>query len=132
MREILFRGKRMDNDAWVYGDLQRDLDDGWVGIVGQHSRDPFFPVDPATVGQYTGLRDSEGDPIFEGDILSAHFDPDYPEVESRYLVTFRNVAFTLVDKSGLFCDLSDGFEKQFKVIGNTHDTPRLMGGTNEA
>lgn len=51
MREILFRGKRIDNGEWITGVFEPDL------------------VFKDTIGQYSGLMDKNGKKIFEGDIL---------------------------------------------------------------
>lgn len=56
-REFKFRGKRLDNSEWMYGDLLHFVDG--VYISNDHGSN-MAQVDPDTVGQYTGLKDKNG------------------------------------------------------------------------
>lgn len=122
MREILFRGKRIDNDEWVYGQyaylLNARTEDGEPIKHMIVDGTPFGQtVDPSTVGQYTGLTDKNGTRIFEGDIIATPWN----DGEVRRVVHFEDGLF----KAGTIslCSFTgfDSPKHNCEIIGNIHD-----------
>lgn len=124
MREIVFRGKRADTGEWVYGDL---IHVGYLYCVGNDieafTKAGFNEcvVNPDTVGQYTGLKDIEGERIWEGDIV-------------RYNCSDKVIVGKVVWCTCFFeVDVRNGAESYAltsfcRVIGNIHDNPELLEG----
>ena len=132
MREILFRGKRLDTGEWVEGDLWN----GKSALVFARDGCPGGPswneVDPATVGQFTGLLDKNGKRIFEGDIVHYLYEPGkgYWNSDQNSVIEWRSTGFFMrgimgtnkyACSTGWLVSTPHGDGKCFEVIGNIHD-----------
>ena len=130
MREIKFRGRRIDNSEWVYGDLWQYQGRTWMVPVidGEAQR---FEVDPETVGQYTELKDRNGKDIYEGDIVE-HKSKSINYSDSFIVANcevFRNVRGTYRIRGKQIYETDLYIErKAVEVIGNIFDHPHLLKG----
>jgi uncharacterized phage protein (TIGR01671 family) len=125
MREIKFRGKRLDNGEWLYGSL--------VILNGRYFIfDYANEVDPTTVGEFTGLKDKNGKEIYEGDVIRSPLSEDKTRPHRIFYHT-GNAAFmgALIDRKELcYLRLDQDWIYKFgkEVIGNIHDNLELLKG----
>lgn len=128
MREILFRGKRMDNGEWIEGDL-RHWSSEKVGIHSDALR-RTLPVFPETVGQYTGLTDKNGKRIFEGDIIDHHVQGDI--LVNRGVIQWdARCARWSHRLNTMSPELAFFNPDAWEVIGNIYDNPELVEVRND-
>lgn len=123
MREILFRGKRLDNGGWIKGNpFLPDLDKHPVQIcIGTDKVRITYEVDPDTIGEYTGLTDKNGVKIFEGDIVDC-YDRRNPAHFSG-VVDYADGSFRINDGAMTHYRWMD---YECEVISNIYDNPELM------
>lgn len=73
MRQIKFKAKRLDNGKWVEGYFYAECGNTYIIENRQEesmlNRNITYEVDHSTVCQFTGLKDTNDVPIFEGDII---------------------------------------------------------------
>lgn len=145
MREILFRGKQKneadyeflkkmykDNckDGVIYGSLVVSHGKYYICIMAlcqinslvDNGNTTMFEVIPETVGEYTGLKDKNGERIFEGDIVTM---PKYGGGRHKSVVYFKNGKFAVNGSNYSFKDICP---KNMEIIGNIHDNPELLKG----
>ena len=122
MREILFRGKRVDNDEWVEGHLYRISEKSNPFILLRNRCTESHEVFSNTVGQYTGLTDKNGKKIFEGDIVKCRT----TTYEIRGYITYsaEYVRYLCMAKWQTPYTMDERFE--YEVIGNIYDNPELL------
>ena len=129
MREILFTGKRVDNNEWVEGYMSvfGDTTQIFVPFTDEEIKENqghflsaidgvWYIVDPETVGEYIGLIDKNEKKIFEGYIVK---DDIGRKCTVRYLNGYW-FPFTA------FPEYECWYEKHCEVIGNIHDNPDLL------
>lgn len=130
-REILFKGIDLEGE-WVEGyygikGKGTDLEKHFImkSTLSNSSIPSFYFTDveiiPETASQYTGLKDKEGNMIFEGDIMQYQFEDE----DNKPFITEFN--------RGAFCYYYDSWEDYIRprlenfqiekaiVIGNIHD-----------
>lgn len=139
-REILFKGKRVDNGEWIQGQLAYFFDQKETPYImpecyfvtremGEDENDEpiisdeicfggFIAVNNETVCQFTGLLDKNGNKIFENDIV---YHGENPLNKVVVVWNKRTCGFVLnrPNYQNKFTRIS-GLGK-LKIIGNIHD-----------
>lgn len=141
MREILFRGKRTDNGEWVYGNYNNV--NGKAYIFPEDATDSYdnYQVDPATVGQYTGVVDRNGKQVFEDDIIG-YTDTDTGKTKifgvvkwyyegNFYINTDTYCNYTSDNDCANVGYMMNRATTKLLVLGNIHDNPELLKGGEE-
>lgn len=135
----LYRGKRVDNNEWTFGDLITSKEKCYI-----HPQGNSFQVDgvlsrlivlhevkPETVGQFTGITDNEGEKIFEGDIVKSWFSfwktPLVTEVDIYEVVCENLGSVHLIHKTP-YGETSIPLQRKSstKIIGNIYDDKELL------
>lgn len=125
---FLFRGKRIDNDEWVYG-LPSCNKDGEIGEIEVWDGEniTFYTVDPSTICQCTGLCDKNDKLIWEKDILMAYLDEDHPEDVTYAKIEWNGSGWITHENNNEDQEYLDDFVMEnYEVRGNMIDNPGLL------
>ena len=170
----LFKAKRLDNGEWVQGNLIQSCDatDGWESIIipvknsnmftkhighcyGNLGFENWYRVNPSTICQCTGLKDRNGNLIWENDVVDflghrgivkfecgsfgiayeKHIDWDEIQANIMPLTGCENTLYACENDNYIslweiywnFNDEDDSLST-VEVIGNIFDNPELLEG----
>lgn len=119
--EIKFKGKRIDNEEWVYGHYYEY--NGKSIICNENHTDGAdtynnFEVIPETVGQFIGLKDKNSQDIYKGDVLNSNY------FKNSQVVFWRSGWHLRVGKDTYYSFNTS--MHSFEIIGNIHTNPELL------
>lgn len=134
MRKIKFRFWMGNYAKPKYEHWDNLIKVGGDELIGRMLTEPYNPK--VVIEQYTGINDSFGNEIYDGDILKisdgvhttleeVYFGVDKGENYPAYTITNLEWKFS----ANPFSELLDSeTDYEFVVVGNIHENPEIMGG----
>ena len=122
--DIKFKGKALNSGEWVVGDLLHRITDTCIAIKDMDDI-VYYPVDPSTVCQFTGLKDCKGEEIFEHDLI--HFVGYEPTAEVIWSEDDYAFMTTIDMNLFLLSDVIDVGNGKIEVVGNKFDKESNYG-----
>lgn len=124
IENIKFKAKALNSGEWVEGDLLHRITDTCIAIKDMDDI-VYYPVDPSTVCQFTGLKDCKGEEIFEHELI--HFVGYEPTAEVIW--SEDDYAFMTTSDMNLFLlsDVIDVGNGKIEVVGNKFDKESNYG-----
>lgn len=123
MREITFRGKRLDNGEWVCGSLSMEYFEECGSVMISPTSDTCYKVIPETVGQFTGVIDKTGKQIYDGDMVVT-YDMFGRKDDCGTVIWNDLFCGWHVGKAGLY----SGSIATYEIIGNIYDGEEVYCG----
>lgn len=84
-KNIKFKAKRLDGKGWIEG-TPICINGKPYGIMIGEKESP--DIDPSTICQFTGLKDCEGNEIWEGDILEGESKSEIVYAKGTFAISF--------------------------------------------
>lgn len=124
IESVKFKAKRLDGKGWVCGYFYEENGNTYIIENRQKesklNRNLTYQVDPSTVCQFTGLKDSEGKEIWEGDILEGESKSEVVYTKGTFTISFIGYNKRVFSYPLCYYIKEDG-TVDGKVIGNKFD-----------
>ena len=119
----LFKAKHFGE--WHIGKIVKEPDGLYIRDIKENVM--AYIDDESTICQCTGLKDKNGNLIWENDIMVAHLDEDYPEDETYKRILWYGNGFCSIENGSKDIAPIDKFDREyFEVCGNIFDNPELL------
>ena len=120
IENIKFKAKELGTGKWKEGFLQRDMDYNLCILIANKEDYSWYwtQIDPSTVCMFTGLKDKNGTPIYEGDIVIYK---DH-NAERRDVIVWDNKSIAFCFGYGFF--LCHFPSENMVVVGNKFDNKK--------